>query len=179
MKRYALAVALMLAAPLAALAGPPSDAQVGRLLEVMRARQTVEAVLPQIETSQKQMVDQMMAGRDLDPEERKRLDGILARSNAQMKKTLTWDKLEPIYRDIYRETFSAEDTDSLIAFYASPTGQRLLDKMPALMQNTMTAMQKLVVPMMQELQRDIEADAREAETHENKVKAKSAGAETK
>ncbi|SFL14602.1 DUF2059 domain-containing protein [Lysobacter sp. cf310] len=174
MKSYALALALMLASPLAALAAPPSDAQVSRLLEVMRARQTVETMLPQIEASQQQMVEQMMAGREITPAERERLNSVIARSSAQMRKSLAWDKLEPIYRDIYRDTFDGQDTDALIAFYASPTGQRLLDKMPALMQNTMSAMQKLVVPMMQELQKDIEAEARN-----DAVKRKSAGAETK
>lgn len=193
MKRYALALALMLAAPLAALAGPPNDAQVTRLLEVMRARQTVDALLPQIEASQKQMVEQMMAGRELSADDRARLDRMITRSSAQMRKALAWDKLEPIYRDIYRDTFSAEDTDALIAFYASDAGQRLLQKMPALMQNTMTAMQKVVVPMMQELQQDIEAEAGPPPlsvplappappappTREQKIKDKSAGAQTK
>ena len=174
MKSYALALALMLASPLAALAAPPSDAQVARLLEVMRARQTVETMLPQIEASQRQMVDQMMAGREMAPAERQRLDQVLGRSSAQLRKALSWEKLEPIYLDIYRQTFDGQDTDALIAFYASPTGQRLLDKMPALMQNTMTAMQTLGVPMMQELQQDIEAQAQD-----DKVKSKSAGAETK
>ncbi|RDZ26770.1 DUF2059 domain-containing protein [Lysobacter silvisoli] len=174
MKRYALAVLLMLASPLAALAAPPSDAQVDRLLEVMRARQTVEAMLPQIEASQQQMVAQMMAGRELSASERKGLESTIARSSAQLRKTLAWPKLEPIYRDIYRQTFSGEDMDALIAFYTSPAGQNLLDKMPSLMQNTMNAMQKLIVPMMQDLQRDIEAEA-----HEGRVKDKSAGAETK
>lgn len=192
MKRYVFALALMLATPLAALAAPPNDAQVARLLEVMRARQTVDALLPQIEASQKQMVEQMMAGRELSADERARLDRMIARSSAQMRKTLAWDKLEPVYRDIYRNTFSAEDTDALIAFYGSAAGQRLLEKMPALMQNTMTAMQKLVVPMMQELQKDIEAEAgppalfvpppappAPPSPREQKIKDKSAGAQTK
>lgn len=149
------AVALFcMAAPLA-FAAPPTDAQIDKLLEVMRARQTVDAMLPQIESSQKQMMAQMTAGQNVTPEQRASIERIVDKTNARIRPALAWDKLEPMYRDIYRQTFSGEDVDAMVEFYGSAAGQRVLDKMPQLMQQTMAAMQKLVVPMLQDMQRDI------------------------
>lgn len=156
MKRFALATLLALS-PLAAFAAPPNDAQVDKLLEVMRARQTLEVIVPQVKASQQQMLAQLTAGKSLTPAQKAEVDRILAQSDARMAELLTWQKFEPLYRDIYRQTFDAADMDAMIAFYSSQAGRNLLDKMPLLMQNTMASMQKLIVPMLQQLEKDLVA----------------------
>ncbi|HJR74002.1 MAG TPA: DUF2059 domain-containing protein [Luteimonas sp.] len=159
MKKIAIALSgllLCLLAP-AALA-QASDAQVDKLLEVMRARQTLDAVLPQVEVSQRQMVQQMTSAKSLTPEQKAQLDRVLEKSMTSIRRALSWEKMEPLYRDIYRQTLTAEDIDAMIGFYGSPAGQKLLDKMPQLMQNTMAGVQKMLVPMLNEMQRDIEAE---------------------
>jgi hypothetical protein len=45
------------------------------------------------------------------------------------------------------------EVDGLIAFYKTAAGQALIDKMPVVMQNTMTEMQQMMQPMMQRIQR--------------------------
>ena len=157
MKRFALATLLALS-PLVAFAAPPSDAQVDKLLEVMRAKQTLEVIVPQVKASQQQMIAQLTAGKTLTAEQKAGIDRVLARSDAQMTQLLTWEKFEPLYRDIYRQTFDAADVDAMIAFYSSQAGRNLLDKTPQLMQNTMAAMQKLIVPMLQQMEKDIAAE---------------------
>ena len=162
--RILLAALLALCAALPVQAQQPADdARLDRLLEVMRARQTVDAMLPQIEASQRQMVAQMTGDRTLDASQQQRLDAILASSSSAVRKALAWENLEPIYRDIYRQTFTGEDIDAIVAFYESPAGQRMLEKMPELMQNTMTAMQRLVVPMLQQMEQDLAAEVSAAQ----------------
>ena len=155
-RMFALAV-LLLAAPFA-YAQQSTDAQVDRLLEVMRARETLDAVLPQVQASQQQMVAQLTAQQQLEPEERERIERSIAASNARMAQALSWENMEPMYRDIYTATFTAEDIDAMIEFYSSPAGQNLLDKMPQLMENTMGAVQQLIMPMLQELEQDIASE---------------------
>ena len=157
MKRVVLAALLALSIPVVS-AAPPSDAPVDKLLEVMRARQTVEAMLPQVEASQQQMVEQLTAGQPLTEQQRQDLQRILATSSSRVREALAWDKLQPLYRDIYRQTFTGEDMDAMIGFYSGSAGQKLLDKMPQLMQNTMTAMQKVIVPMIEQMQRDVASE---------------------
>lgn len=158
MKRFAL-TALLALSPLVAVATPPSDAQVDKLLEVMRARQTLEVIVPQVKASQQQMIAQLTAGKTLTAEQKADVERIQARSDARLAEMLTWQKFEPLYRDIYRQTFDAADMDAMIAFYSSQAGRNLLDKMPLLTQNTMTAIQKLIVPMLQQMEKDIAAEA--------------------
>lgn len=157
MKHVVLAALLALSTSIVH-AAPPSDAQVDKLLEVMRARQTVEAMLPQVEASQQQMVEQLTAGQPLTDQQRQDLQRILATSSRRVREALAWDRLQPLYRDIYRQTFTGEDMDAMIGFYSGSAGQKLLDKMPQLMQNTMTAMQKVIVPMIEQMQRDVASE---------------------
>ncbi|WP_187775746.1 DUF2059 domain-containing protein [Luteimonas suaedae] len=147
-------VALLLAAPLAS-AQQASQAQVDRLLEVMRAQETVDVMLPQVQASQQQMVAQLTAGQEMSEADRAKLEATIAKSNERIAEALSWETLEPLYRDIYAKTFTGEDMDAMIEFYGSPAGQKLLDKMPQLMQNTMTAVQQLIVPMLQQLEQDV------------------------
>ena len=153
-RSIALLAALVLA-PLAAAAQDATPAQADRLLEVMRARETVDAMLPQIQVSQQQMVEQLTAGQQFDEAEKARLNELMQKSNARITQALSWEKLAPVYRDIYLKTFNAEDMDAMIAFYSSDAGQKLLDKMPQLMQHTMSAVQELVMPVLQEMEQDI------------------------
>lgn len=168
MSHKSLFLTLLLAAS-AAFAPTPvaaqgaDDARIDRLLEVTRARQLIDSMLPQVEASQQQMFEQIAAGRRIDADQQAAMERIRERSAAALRQVLAWDNLEPIYRDLYRETFSAEDVDAMLAFYESPTGQRVLDKMPLLMEKTMVAMQRIVVPLLQQLEQDIRAETSAAD----------------
>ncbi len=57
-----------------------------------------------------------------------------------------------MYTRIYMESFTQDEVDGMLAFYATPAGQALIKKMPVAMQKTMEAMQQMMGPMMQKLQ---------------------------
>ena len=156
-------LALLATAGPAVAQQPADDARIDRLIEISRTRQTLDAMLPQIEASQRQMAAQMAGDRELDAAQQQRLDRILEGSAAAIRKAMAWENLAPMYRDIYRQTFTGEDIDAIVAFYETPTGQRMLDKMPELMQNTMAAMQRLVVPMLQDMERELAAEVSAAQ----------------
>jgi hypothetical protein len=143
-------------APAVADAAMADDAQVDRLMAVMHARESLEGMWPRIEAVQRQMVQQATAGKDLDEAQRGRIDAFLAKTQAHMKEAMSWERLEPMMRDIYRKTFSRAEMESMIRFYGSAEGQQVIAKMPQLMQNSMQAMQSLIGPMMKQLQQDLE-----------------------
>ncbi len=156
-RRFPLVALLALAfcAPVA-LAAPPSEAQIDRLLEVMRAEQTATAMIPQVMASQQQMIAQLT--QDADPQQREAAQRAAASSLRAVESALSWESLQPLYRKIYMDTFTAEDAEAMVTFYSSPAGQNLLDKMPLLMQNTMSAVQQLVIPMLQQMERDMRSE---------------------
>lgn len=161
----------LLATPLLALllacaspvlhAAPPSDAEVDRLMELTRVRSTLDGMWPQLEAMQQQIVAQVQAEQGVSPsaEEQAELDALLRRQTATMREAMSWERVQPIYREIYQQTFDAADVEAMIAFYESDAGQNLVAKTPLLMQNTMLATQKLLGPMIEQMQQDIQATA--------------------
>jgi hypothetical protein len=80
-----------------------------------------------------------------------------------MKQELSWQKLKPLYVQIYRESFEQEEVDGLVAFYASPAGKAMLDKMPTVMQKSMAITQPLMqslIPKMKSAMEEAMSEAR-------------------
>ena len=146
MPAFRTVLALLLAtSSLPVLAAPPSDDRLEHLLEVMRVQRDTERMLPQIEAAQEQMVTRALAG-DSSVEKQKAVRAALAESRASLRRMLAWERLQPLYMDIYRKTYDGEDVEAMIAFYQSPAGQRVLDRQPQLMENLMAAVGQLVGP---------------------------------
>lgn len=153
-----LAAALALGSTGTALAAQPEAGEVDRLMEVMRMQQTLDSLWPQIEAMQVQALEQF-ADEDLDAEARASVQESLERNNALMREAMSWEKVRPVYRDIYQRTFDADDVQAMVEFYSSPTGQRVLDKTPQLMANTMAATQQLLIPLVEQMKQDLQEAA--------------------
>lgn len=52
---------------------------------------------------------------------------------AFFRKYISWNSLKPEFLKIYTETFSAAELREINAFYATDTGKKTIEKMPALM----------------------------------------------
>jgi hypothetical protein len=76
---------------------------------------------------------------------------------------MNWDKAKPKFVQIYDETFSESDIDGILAFYKSPAGQSMLEKMPQLMQKSMAVGQQLVGDIGPEVKRMMEEMKAKAE----------------
>ena len=138
-----------------ALAAEPTDADIERLLKASRAESSLNAILPQMQSMQRQQFDQMMAGKELTPEQRAEADRLLNRTNELMRQALSWEQMRPVYMDVYKKTYTRDDVRAITKFYESPAGRSLLDKTPALMQNLMGAIQQKMVPVMTQLEAEM------------------------
>jgi hypothetical protein len=156
MRRIVLALALSFAfLPRTAFAARPTDAQIDQLLEVTHSHQLVDSILAQIDQLQKQMFGQALAGETLTDEQQAQVDRLLAISSRNIREAMTWEKLSPIYRRIYADTFDGSDVDAMIAFYKTDAGQHVIDRMPTLMQKTMLETQALIAPTMQKMREEM------------------------
>ena len=106
----------------------------------------------QVDALMKNAMAQATQGQQMSPSEQKEVEAFEADFTGEMKKALDWSKLEPMYIRVYQKSFSQQEVDGMIAFYKTPTGQALLDKMPLVMQNTIAEVQQMMQPMMQHLQ---------------------------
>ena len=66
---------------------------------------------------------------------------------------MSWDKMEPMYIDLYRQTFTQKEVNDILAFYRTPSGQSMIEKMPVLMTRVMQTAQSMVATLMPQLQK--------------------------
>jgi hypothetical protein len=135
----------------------------------------VAAVQGQMEQAMKAGMAQAFKNQKLDAEAQQTAEALGKRITADLQEELSWDKLKPIYLQVYSEAFTQEEIDGLIAFYDSPAGKAYVAKMPVVMQKTMVLMQQRIGPMMQKMQVSIQAAAQEAQAAKQKKDAAAAG----
>ena len=126
-----------------------------------KAGKLMDSVWTQMDGMMKASLQQVTKGKPLSADEQAIMDRQQTKMMAIIKDDLSWDKMKEMFVQTYRETFSQEDIDGLIAFYKSPTGQAFVDKQPELMKRTMALMQQRMVPMMQEIQKMTQETASE------------------
>jgi len=151
-----LLTALLALAAAPALAEPPSDGDINRLLSASRAQNMLDSMLPQIEAMQRQQFAQLTAQRPLDAAQQQKVQQIQERTQATVRKALSWQEMRPLYVNLYKQSFSKQDVLAMAEFYESPAGQSMLDKTPQLMQNLMGAIQQKITPLFADLQKDLE-----------------------
>jgi len=71
---------------------------------------------------------------------------------------LSWSALEPEYVRVYSEVFTERELREMIAFYETPLGQKMLDKLPVAAARTQTIMmermQRAMPQIMERMQRE-------------------------
>ena len=132
---------------------PASEASIRQLLEVTQARKLVDSLMSQMDLLMQQAVAQAVHGQTIPPTVQKQIDQERTEMIAMMRDLLDWQKLEPMYVRIYQKTFSQQELDGMLAFYKTPAGAAVINKMPAIMQNTMDEMQAMMGPVMEKMKK--------------------------
>jgi uncharacterized protein len=149
----AVATALLQAVPLSAqapsaagVASPSHRAAAARLLEVTRERATLEQAP---DASVPAPLQGMAPG----------MEAMQPLIREVMREHLTWATLEPEFVRIYTEVFTERELRELTAFYETPLGQKLLDKMPVASARKQTVvmerMQRGMPKLLERLQSDM------------------------
>jgi hypothetical protein len=148
----AVAAALVVTRPAAAQNAAPTAshrAAVARLLVASKVRETTE-----------QTLETMLAAQLRQMPQQAQIVGVLRDFHREQ---MSWAVLEPEYTRLYLEVFDEADARELVAFYESPLGQKMLDRMPVLMEKstemTTRRMQAAMPQLMQRLQAAIRAPA--------------------
>jgi hypothetical protein len=135
-----------------AYCAPPSQESIDRLLVDAKVEQLLDTMLANVDQVMRRSMETSMQGQQqLSPEQRQAADGAAAKFVQVMREEMTWDKLRPLYVQIYQESFTQEEIDGLIAFYESPAGVAFVEKMPVVMQKSMSIMQSRMAAMMEKM----------------------------
>ena len=165
MRRFLL-LACTLAVSLSVHAAPASRESIETLLTVTEMKKTYESSFVAMKASMDKAFANMPQTQQMTPEQRQRFDASQERVFALMRDELSWDKLKPDFEQLYLDTFSQEEIDGMLAFYRTPAGRAVIEKMPQLlgrsMQVTQVRMQKLMPQIMQITQESAQAAAGDA-----------------
>jgi hypothetical protein len=143
-----------------ASAAPPSDQSIEQMMRVMQVEQMLNQMLTQMETGMQtgteQRLQQAIQGKTPTEAQKAQIAEFEKKLTGILKDELSFAKMKDVYLQVYRETFTQEEITSIIAFYSSPAGKAMVEKVPGAMQKASTLMQARIGPMTQKLQAMIE-----------------------
>ena len=133
---------------------PSSREDIIRLFDVMQVRQQMELVMKQMFEQMKEMSREEMKDRKtgVTPEDMAKADALAAKIMKGMSVSDALDDMIPVYQ----KHLTKADVDEMIKFYSTPTGQKILQEMPAMTAEGMQAMQPRLRKQMDEISREID-----------------------
>jgi len=146
MRKFLIFSALVIACN--AHATPASQESVENLLVATKIESKMELLYDSMEQMMRYGIKQSVDGKQLSPKQQQLLDSLPAKFAAIMREDFNWAKMKPMYVQLYCETFEEEEVQGLVDFYASPTGQAFVNKMPVVMQKSMALSQSMMQSLM-------------------------------
>jgi uncharacterized protein len=127
-----LGLCLLVAGPASAQSPSPEQMAAARELVVtMKLTNQIKVLMPMFVKSLKAT---MLVGRS--PEFVRDFEALLPILMAEIEKH--YDEFTDLAAGVYASNFSAQELREITAFYHTPTGQRLLERQPAITQQSMT-----------------------------------------
>jgi uncharacterized protein len=131
---------------------PASKADVERYLDAMHSRDNIKAVMQVMTTQMHKVVhDEVQKQTNLPPDAEQRMN----KSADDMLKSMPIDEMLDAMIPVYQKHFTKGDMDALVAFYSSPTGEKMVKELPAILAESMQAeagtMQKMMTKMTQQI----------------------------
>ena len=172
MKRLWLTSSLFLVFPMVSAAqqsasdSPATRDDVEKYLEVTHARTMMKQIMDVMTKQVHQMVHDQIS-KDLDklpPDFETRMNKI----TDDMLKTFPVDEMLDAMIPVYQKHWTKGDVDAMVAFYSTPTGQKILRELPTTMAEAMQAMQSIMQKrmsgMMERVQQQIAQMVKESKT---------------
>ena len=122
--------------------------KIDELIKVMNLDSMVDSMYGQVEGMMKGMSDQM-GGK---PSEQTIFDKYYGDMTTVLKTEMSWAKMQPMMVNVYDKHFSEQEIADMLAFYKTDTGQKILEKMPVVMQESMQMSQSLMKDAMPKIQ---------------------------
>ena len=149
---------------------PATKEDIERYLHVMHSREMMANIVDAMAKPMHQMVhEQFLKDKDkLPPDFEARMNKMMD----DMFKSMPWDEMLDAMVPVYQKHLTKGDVDAMVAFYSTPTGQKLIKDMPAIvaesMQSMMPIMRKQMEIMNQHLQEEIAAMLKEFDNKSSK-----------
>ena len=163
MKPLRRIICLVVAVTLGSLpASAASSDSIERLLDLTKVQQIYATYGEQLDGFLKTTLKQAFAENQMGEVTDAFVNAYASKIAQELKKEMSWDKLKGQYIKLYSDIFTQEEIDAQLAFYDSPAGRSIIEKIPVLTQKSMALGQQTMAPMMQRLQQLVAESLEEA-----------------
>lgn len=145
-------------------------AKIHELFKVSKMDQLSAQSMRLAENQVKAGMVRQMFGVKLNADQQEELNHLSGKLMKILSSALNWDALEPEYAKLYAAAYTEQQIDDLLAFYKSPTGQVMIEKMPVLMQEANAVVQKRMADAMPQIQKLIKDYMTQAVSNAQKAK---------
>lgn len=131
------------------------------LLEATNA----DAIIDNMYGQMNQVLQGMGSQLGVKPEEEPILNAYMEKIAKAMQEEMSWKKMEGPMIDIYLKHYTEKEIQDMLAFYRSDTGRSMVEKMPAVMSDSMVVSQQMMqgfMPKIQVLSQELAADLKKS-----------------
>jgi uncharacterized protein len=125
------------------------NAKIEEMIELTHSDRMVQQMIDQMKTAQMAQLSKM----EMPAGERQIVAELQQKIMALFADRMTWQKAKPAYMKAYSDTFTEEEISAMVAFYKSPGGKAMIEKMPLLMQRSIAVGQQLMGDVAPEIKR--------------------------
>ena len=179
MKRTLLAAAIILAmcgyigAQQNPADAPATKQEIQKYLQVMHSRDMITKMVDAMSKPMHEMMhEQYLKDKDRLPTD---FEVRIKKMMDDMMQSFPWDEMLEAMVPVYQKHLTKGDVDALVAFYSTPTGQKLIKEMPEItgeaMQQMMPLMRKSIDAMTHRMQEEVATMVRESENKSRKTDA--------
>ena len=118
------------------------------VLRLTKVDKMLGPLIDQIQQVQIQQLQQMKMSREAYSAAQRYLQQI----NELVAREMQWQGIKNDYVELYTNAFTEQELRQLIQFYSTPLGQKVVEKMPVLMEQSMIVGQKKMMKIMPEIQ---------------------------
>lgn len=166
MKRFVIFLILCAAFATSALAQqdtantPATREDIERYLAAVNSRDMLNQMMAAMEKPMHQMVhEQYLKDKDKLPAD---FEERTNKTMDDMFKNFPWDEVMQSMVPVYQKHFTKGDVDALVVFYSSPTGQKVLREMPAIMGEAMQSMMPIMQKYMATVKERVDQETADA-----------------
>jgi uncharacterized protein len=180
MNRTLLSVALLLslcgtaAAQQAPGDQPATKEDIQRYLEVMHSKEMMAQMMDAMAKPMHQMLhEQYLKEKDKLPAD---FEERTAKLIDEYMTSFPWEQIMDSMVPVYQKYLTKNDVDALVAFYSTPTGQKIIKELPQItaeaMQSMMPLLQKNMAELTQRVQDEVAAMEKDSQKNETKAPQK-------
>jgi hypothetical protein len=134
-----------------AQAAPPSDESLIKMMTALQLHNTLDQMVAQMEAGMKTALTQSIKEKELNPLQTAELGKLQSKMADTIKADLSFAKVKDVYLQVYRETFTQDEVNGIVAFCASPAGRAMLAKIDPATRKASNLLRERMGPTLQKI----------------------------